>query len=204
MGKDSFKRHKVYERIALYPVRKDGDEDDVQDLAGDRLDREKRAKEHKEVKGEELAKALGGEVHMPSWARLEEHESGDQFGTGSGDKEEAEALKIHEPWVAKARKRKMGQGARSSPYGAKKQASEMMRQRNMSAYVKTPQNKWDGRTPKVNGKLAEMAWNGQDFGFVQPRPFQELLDDITSWHKLHGKDYEIWPFHVQKCADYLW
>lgn len=198
MGRGGFKRGKVYERISLFPVRRDADEDDVQDLAGDKHDRKK-----KKPEGEVLAKEIGGEVHLPPWARLEDHETGDQFGTGQAKPDEE--LRIQEPEKTKPppKPRKNVKGKREAPWSRDMRLPP--RKRNTKAYSNPKQAGGEQQLPKINGQLMDSAMDGSvDFGMIEPRPFPELLAEVTAWHTLSGKDYEIWPFHVQKCADYLW
>lgn len=40
--------------------------------------------------------------------------------------------------------------------------------------------------------------------YYTPRPFEELMSELTQWYLQSGTDYQIFPFHVMRCCDYLW
>jgi len=62
------------------------------------------------------------------------------------------------------------------------------------------------RGPKLRSTRSGNAWDEQlqELCYYQPRAFEELMEEITQWYILKGKDYQIFPFRVLRCTDYLW
>lgn len=62
-----------------------------------------------------------------------------------------------------------------------------------------------GRVAIKHG-LSDTAWSDklQALEYYQPRPFEELMDEITQWYYMSGNDYKIFPFSVMRCIDYTW
>lgn len=58
----------------------------------------------------------------------------------------------------------------------------------------------------INYGMSETAWDEklQALEYYQPRPFETLMEEITQWYIQGGTDYQIFPFHVLRCCDYLW
>jgi len=54
---------------------------------------------------------------------------------------------------------------------------------------------------RLTSRLAEIQMAVEQY---QPLDFEKLMKELTQWYIQKGKDYEIFPFHVLVCCDYLW
>lgn len=178
------KKTKVHKFAQLYPVRKDGDSDDISML--DKFKAQEMLKHGKrDLKPHEIVK---DEAHVPNDAHMEED---GQAGVPS------DYVDPREKGGGRGRGGGKGGGGKRRKVGGDKTGNKLnadkLRKRNVGSI-------------KYISSMADNAWNDDlnDFGMFDPKPFDELMEDITSWVTLSGSDYEIFPFHVMKCSDYLW
>lgn len=121
--------------------------------------------------------AVPAEKHLPPGARIADE-------SGGGQK----------------RKRDDGPGGAAPALKARKlydvrgSGDPRVRPRNVSAL------------PKIVAEMSELGFNQDDmqFGYANPRPFEELMDYVTEYHLRDGIDYQIFPFHIMRGSDYLW
>lgn len=53
------------------------------------------------------------------------------------------------------------------------------------------------RSPAFDEKMAVLQ-------MYEPLEFEKLMNELLQWYIQSGTDYQIFPFHVLVCCDYLW
>ncbi len=184
------KTGKFLDKVALYPARAAEDEDDIQHFKHPQTETEKR-----ELSGKKAYEHIEREQHMPNDAVIDsENENNDDPPTME-DKDPKTCLAQAcegEELTGQEQDARLSTKTRKK---AKKLKSEPYRKRRLGAL-------------SISTAVSDYAYNEDDpfggFGLT-PRPFTELLDEITQWEiKSNPHEYRRFPFHIQKCADYQW
>ena len=187
------KTGKHFDHVAMYPARADEDEDDIQAFKHPRTETEKR-----ERSGMLAYEHVDRERHMPDDAVIDKEseevkEPADpdkvdpREALMKGEAGEVSAAEAQDARVpVESRKRKAAKAAGSEPY----------RKRRLGALT-------------IGTRVSDYGYNPDDqmgMGFgLEPLPFEDLLADITQWEiRSSPHEYQRFPFHIQKCADYQW
>lgn len=182
MGSIRRKTGKYFDHVAMYPARADEDEDDIQHFKHPQTESEKR-----EHAGKKAYEYVDKERHMPDDAVVDSENEDNEPPPPPEEKDPRESL-------AEANAGDQGPGPAAKR--KQKQRPQPYRKRNKSAIP-------------IKTRVSDYAYNPEallddPFGF-QPRPFEELISEITEWEiKSDPAAFKRFPFHTQKSCDYQW
>lgn len=170
-----------------------------------------------EVKGKHDGGYVGGYSKKPNVESRKIHKFAHLYPTNHSDEDDVQG---HKPEEAKKKSEKKpyelvneahmpkdavvdedGQAGQPADYDPEKALKQSPKSKRRREYEGT-----DPRCPASQRKRQGTALaHENDDEWAEPKPFfEELIPDITQWVTLSGKDFEIFPFHVMKCSDYLW